>query len=327
MKKIIAMMLAVLMLSSCTGGKPVATVGDIKITKGEFEFYLFSIKNQMKGTELQTDEDWETQEIEGKKAIDVAKQRAMDIAVENAMYIEAAEAAGLTLTADEKKKVDSTKVQIVSGYGGEKAYKEFLKENNISDKFIEMMCKSTAYYTKIGQKVNEENQMSDEDRKQYFVRNQAELEGEIRKAKHILIMTVDSVTRQPKSEEEMAAAKVLAEDILARVRAGENFDKLMNEYSEDPGLETAPDGYVFGSGEMVPEFEQAVDSVGFGKIAFCESDFGYHIIKRLPLSYEDAADKVKDKITEELIDEQIEKWKEEFSIKVTKNEDVLKDIK
>ena len=326
MKKIIFMLLAMLLLTSC-GEKPVATVGDTKITKGEFEFYLSSIKSQMKGTELKTDEDWETQEIEGNKAIEVAKQRALDIAVENALYIEAAEAAGLALTDAEKKQVSATKAQIVTSYGGDAAYKAFLKENNISDNFIEMMCRSTAYFNKIGSKISTEAPVSDEEGQRYFEENRAIVETEIRKAKHILIMTVDETTRQPLSEEERANAKKQAEELLQRVKAGEDFDTLMHEYSKDPGLQTAPDGYVFGTGEMVPEFEQATDSVGFGEIAFCESDFGYHIIKRLPIEFEDVSNNISSMIIEERIDEQIEDWKNEFSIDISRNEEALKEIK
>ncbi len=327
MKKIITMVLAVLMLASCTGRGTVATVGDIKITADEFEFYLSSIKSQMKGTELQTDEDWETREIEGKKAIDVAKQRALDIAIENALYIEAAEAAGIKLTENEREQVKKTKRQIVSGYGGESAYKEFLKENNITDKFIEMMCKSTVYYNRIGRMLVEETPILDEEGQKYFEENKSTLESEYRNAKHILILTVDSVTRQPKSAEDIAKAKELAEDLLEQIKKGADFDSLMTMYSEDPGLESAPDGYVFGSGEMVPEFEQATDSVKFGEIAFCESSYGYHIIKRLPIEYTDVADRVKNAIVEERIDKKVKEWEEEYSLKITTNEESLKEIK
>ena len=54
MKKLLVLMLSVLLLTSC-GSKPVATVGNIKITQSEFEFYLDSIKMQMSDTELQTE--------------------------------------------------------------------------------------------------------------------------------------------------------------------------------------------------------------------------------------------------------------------------------
>lgn len=326
MKKLLFIMLSMLVLTSCAG-KPVATVGDIKITQSEFQFYLNSIKSQMSDTELQTDEDWENKEIEGKKAIDVAKQQAMDNAVRNALYIEAAEAAGLTLTEDEKKTVEATKEQLVAGYGSEKAYKEFLKSNNITDEFIEMMCKSSVYYNKIGQVVTEETTVEDAELEMFFTQNKAEFEREIRKAKHILIATIDPETNLPKSEEEQTEASRLAKEIFDRVQKGEDFDKLMKEYSEDPGLAANPDGYVFGTGEMVAEFEKATDSVGFGEIAFCKSDFGYHIIKRLPISFEDAKDTVRSEIYGKLIDEKVEEWEKEFSIEIKQNEEILAEIK
>lgn len=326
MKKLLLLMLSVLLLTSCAE-KSVATVGDIKITQSEFEFYLNSIKNQMSDTELQTDEDWENKEIEGKKAIEVAKQQAMDNAVRNALYIEAAEKAGLSLTPEEQKTVDATKEQIVAGYGSGNGYKEFLSSNNITDEFIEMMCKSSVYYNKIGQKITEEKSVQDEELEAYFTQNKADFEREVRKAKHILIATIDPQTNEPKSQEEQNAASVLAKEIFEKVQNGEDFDALMNEYSEDPGLATSPDGYVFGTGEMVPEFEEATDSVGFGEIAFCKSSFGYHIIKRLPITYEDAKDAVRSEFFGKLIDEKVESWKEEFSIEIKQNEEILANIK
>ncbi len=323
MKKLIMMLLAVCLLASCTSEKPVAVVGDIKITKGEVAFYLTDIKNQMKGTELQTDEDWETQEIEGKKAIDFAKERALDIAINTAMYIEVAELAGMTLDDSEKKLVEDNKKRVIENYGGEAAYKKFLKDNNITDSLVETTIKSAMYRSKIQLKVMEENAVSEDEGRAYFEKNNAEF----RKAKHILIMTIDEMTQIPKSEEEQAAAKKLAEDLLKRAKSGEDFDKLMNEYSEDPGLQSNPDGYVFASGEMVPEFEQATDSVEVGGITLCKSSYGYHIIKRLSVDYAEVQDRVVSKIVEERVAKQLKDWEEEYDLKIVKNEDVLKEIK
>lgn len=323
MKKLIMILLTACLLSSCVGEKPVATVGDIKITKGEVEFYLADIKNQMKGTELQTDEDWETQEIEGKKAIDVAKERALDIAINTAKYIEVAKLAGITLDESEEQLIEDNRKRVIENYGGESAYKQFLKENNITDALVETTIRSAMYRSKIKQRVTEENGATETDGREYFENNKSEF----RKAKHILIMTVDQTTQMPKTEEEQTAAKALADDLLKRAQSGEDFDKLMNEYSEDPGLETNPDGYVFGSGEMVAEFEQATDSVRPGEIAFCESSYGYHIIKRLDVKYEEVQDRVVSLVMEERMNEQIEAWEDEYSLKIVKNEDVLKEIK
>ena len=100
----------------------------------------------------------------------------------------------------------------------------------------------------------------------------------------------------------MAAKHILISDkntassVLSKIKKGEDFDKLMAEYTEDPGIETNPDGYVFTSGEMVAEFENAVKALKVGKVSdLVESDYGYHIIKRIELpefestNYEDVA--------------------------------------
>lgn len=326
MKKLALILLAVMLLSSC-GAKTVATVGGIKITEGEFKFYLNSIKNQMSGTELQTEEDWQNWELEGEKAIDVAKGRALEIAIENALYIEAAKKAGFDLTDEEREQLKVVKNQVVSGYGDKKQYKEFLKANNITDSFIEMMCESSLYYNKILQSIDDANASDEEDMKKYFEDNKAEFEAEYRKAKHILFLTVDGATRQPKSTEECDAAKVKAEEIYERVKAGEDYDALMHEFSQDPGLEAAPEGYVFTSGEMVPEFELATDSIGFGEVTLCQSSLGFHIIKRLPITFEDVTEAVSAKMAEEVVNEKIFEWRDLYGIKIEQNDEVLKEIK
>lgn len=101
----------------------------------------------------------------------------------------------------------------------------------------------------------------------------------------------------------------------------------MKEFSQDPGLAQNPDGYVFGSGEMVAEFEQAVDAIMPGEVTFCKSDFGYHIIKRLQLEMDDVRDKLEDKIVDEMVDNKLAEWEKEYNFVVTKNDELLKEIK
>ena len=327
MKKMFLLLLCFCLLVSCTNSDIVATVGSTKITKGEFEFYLSSIKSQLSGTELQTDEDWQTQEIEGEKAIDVAKQRALEIAVANAEYGEAAKAQGITLTEQEKQNVKSMKQQVVSSYGGETAYKQFLKDNNITDGFIQLMCEATVYYEKLADKLAEEEPLTEEALEEYYNSNKNALNSEYRKAKHILILTQDTKTGMPLSEEEQQAAKNFADELYAKVQGGEDFDGLMQKYSQDPGLSTSPDGYVFTSGEMVPEFEQAVDSVSIGGITLCKSDYGYHIIKRLPVEYSDIEDKIFEAAMKDKIAAKLKDWERSYNIQVIVNEDIIKSVK
>lgn len=86
----------------------------------------------------------------------------------------------------------------------------------------------------------------------------------------------------PEEGKVLAEKKAKAEEILKRAKAGEDFAKLAEENTEDPG--SKKDGGLYkevGKGDMVPEFENAALALQPGQVAdsVIESKFGYHIIK------------------------------------------------
>lgn len=324
MKKIIFLLCIAfaLLLSGCSE-KYVATVGDEKITQGEFLFYLNSIKNQMSGTELQSEEDWKTQEIEGMRAIDFAKERALEMAALNLTYVEIADRLDVELSDEEESYVEMTKQNFINSRGGKASYDKYLKENNITDDFIEMLCESIIYSSKLAEIAVRDNPATEEEIEALF--SEMSVHGNY-KAKHILLSVVDSETMQPLGDEKKISAKEKADDILRRVKSGEDFDKLMHEFSEDPGLESNPDGYVFSTGEMVPEFESCVAGLEFDAIGFAESEFGYHIIKRLPLDMKELEEKINTAIEEKKLPGRMNEWKAQFNLITVKNNAVFEGI-
>lgn len=326
--KLAALLLAVMCIGGCSGNNTAVDVGKSSITKSDFEYYLESVKESMAGTELTSEEDWNNNEIEGKKAIDVAKERAYDTAVKNALYIEIGKAK-TPLTSDEQKTIDDFEKNMTTRMGGEDKYKEFLEQSGMTGDFFKMLFESETYRRKLADIAAEEEPATDEEIKEEFLK-------EYRRAKHILILTTDSVTKQPLSSEEQENAKKLADEVYKKVQNGGDFDALMNEYSQDPGLATNPDGYVFTDNEMVAEFQDGVDSLENGGVCMVESSYGYHIIKRLAIDETDelyskflanAESDVEELLYNEKLNAKLDGWQKECNIKVTLNEDYYKDLK
>lgn len=71
-----------------------------------------------------------------------------------------------------------------------------------------------------------------------------------------------------------------AENIMARLSKGENFEDLAKRFSKCPSKSKGGNLGWFKKGDMVPEFEKACFEGKTGDIVGpVKTEFGYHIIK------------------------------------------------
>ena len=122
-------------------------------------------------------------------------------------------------------------------------------------------------------------------------------------ASHILIFADASPTSPTGLTEE--GAEKLANEVLAKAKAGEDFAELAGQYSQDPGSKDSGGelGW-FERGMMIREFEDAAFALKKGEVSdVIKSQFGYHIIKTHDKDegFRPTFEKVKDQIREELI--------------------------
>jgi peptidyl-prolyl cis-trans isomerase C/peptidyl-prolyl cis-trans isomerase SurA len=102
--------------------------------------------------------------------------------------------------------------------------------------------------------------------------------GSVR-ASHILVS--HSGAPRTGATRTQAEAKELADEILAKVEAGESFEELAKTYSDCPSAEKGGDLGFFQKGRMVKPFEDATYALEVGNTSgVVETQFGYHIIKR-----------------------------------------------
>ena len=95
----------------------------------------------------------------------------------------------------------------------------------------------------------------------------------------------DEVAGQQKAEMEAKARHILvaseeeAKGVLRRLKAGEDFAKVADEVSKDPGSKGGDLGW-FTADRMVPEFSTATFKLEKGQISDpVKSQFGWHVIK------------------------------------------------
>lgn len=255
-------------------------------------------------------------------------QQAVDVIEQNYIINEIAEKDNIELSDEDKKQIRSAVASFKADMGGRTAAEKLLKEYGLKDDdILEGIFSASAYAEKVLDTLTVE-EATDDEVKKYISENYLH-------AKHVLIATKDSQTGEEYGEDKLAEVEKTANEVLEKAKSGADFDELVKEYGEDPGMESNPGGYYFGANEMVAEFENATRSIQPDEITMCKSDFGYHIIKRLPIDeasedfktyYEGNADMVKGNVTKDKRIEALKKRAEELGIEITINQEVIDAI-
>lgn len=311
--------------SGLAGDTVVARVGEADITAAELLYWINY------GTELtlsqyggyMTDLPWDTDLGDGKTLSDQIKQSALEAAALYALLPTLAEKEGLSVTQETLDQLDSQHKQAVEALGSEEVAEHSFWYQMITWDLLSKLSTCADLHLQLQNLYygeGSENYPTDAEVLAY-----AQDELGVYRAKHILLATKDTETGEALDEAAAAEKKEKADELLAQLRAADDpvalFDELMNEYSEDPGLSSYPDGYTAQKGQMVPEFEEAALALKDGEISdvvYSEST-GYHIILRLPL---DPAD-YRSQLVAQLMQVKTDGWLEEYGLETTEAYDQI----
>lgn len=139
-------------------------------------------------------------------------------------------------------------------------YREFLK-NNIEKKSL----MDTEIISKL--------RVSDEDALNEYIKTNPNSSSSIDE------FSVSHIFFDPKKGGAEAALK-RAEATLSKLRSGQNFETLAQQYSEDPNFSAGGSLGTFKSGEFLPEIESSISTIKVGETTpVVKSRMGYHIVK------------------------------------------------
>lgn len=335
MKKLFKLLLVIFMVGSlfsgCSKGENyVATINGQKITQNEYKYFLMVIKSNMEQSAGASDEEskkilWNGN-IAGKNAEQYAKELALENNKEFKILLERATSAGYTV---EEKKIETANLEIdsyVESLGsGETGVKKYEEQYGMSVDLLKAINKDLILVQNFYQDEIKKIKNTTEEVEKYYKENTDSYQKAT--IRQVVYMTMDQTTKETFPQGKQDVAKKNAEDILIRVKAGEDIGTLAKQYSEDISSKDNGGEYSFLKGEMVKELEDWAFGSKVGDVELLKTEYGYHVIllEKL-LGFDEVRETVKSDLTLKKYNDQLAELKKSAKYEMKKNEKVYNSI-
>lgn len=260
---LVAAMLSVSLICSCSNKKDtVMKIGGFDVSFEHYRYLYMNIRDEL----LSSENDYTAEELDTQ-----IRDTVMKSLKHYASISELAKNKKISLTSDDSAYIDELVNETISDYGSEVEFQNALREAYSTEDFFRYALELQQLETKLRSYMTSEatGELAADD---------ATIENDVYKnfyrAKQVLIKNDNGKSKTQNLE--------LANKILSDALSGENFDTLIEEYSED----TTGGDYCFTAGQLLEEFENAVSSISSGEIysEVVETEVGYHIVMRTDIT-------------------------------------------
>lgn len=216
-----------------------------------------------------------SQKIQGQNAQTWAINQAISACKQLALLEQMSVDNKVKLTAAEKSKADTSAKQIFQNN------ESIFKNNNIAISSFNRIYEDESLYEKVFEKIygkGGSKAVSDDDLKQYYLKNYVHI-------KQIFVNKQNSSTGAALTGADLTKAQAKAQEALKAVSADKaNFQKYVDQYNEDPGMKSNPDGYIFTKDDGYDQaFKDEALKLNIGDIGMAQSDMGFFIEYKQPL--------------------------------------------
>ena len=260
---LVAAMLSVSLICSCSNKKDtVMKIGGFDVSFEHYRYLYMNIRDEL----LSSENDYTAEELDTQ-----IRDTVMKSLKHYASISELAKNKKISLTSDDSAYIDELVNETISDYGSEEEFQNALREAYSTEDFFRYALELQQLETKLRSYMTSEatGELAADD---------ATIENDVYKnfyrAKQVLIKNDNGKSKTQNLE--------LANKILSDALSGENFDTLIEEYSED----TTGGDYCFTAGQLLEESENAVSSISSGEIysEVVETEVGYHIVMRTDIT-------------------------------------------
>jgi len=213
-----------------------------------------------------------------------ARKEILSQLIEERLIIDYAGKKGIIVTDDQiEPQVQASIDEVKARVGSEEKFQEELARegmtlDSLRERYRQDMRKEAMAQRIIEREIRSKVKVTDADVDTFFRNNKDQLpvKPATYELAHILVIPRPDASRQ-------AAARARAEKALSRLNAGESWDKVCAEMSEDPS--SAANGGMLGEakvGDFDPAFEAAISDIEPGqRTGIVETAAGFHVIELL----------------------------------------------